>query len=631
MEVKKFQTEVAQLLDLVIHSLYSNKEIFLRELISNASDAIDKAKYEGLTNKEIYEGNTDWKIKLSYDEAAGTLTLNDNGIGMNRKETIKHLGTIAHSGTKEFLAQAQKKNASTEDVEGLIGQFGVGFYSAFMVADKVEVLTRRRGDAADTATLWVSDASGTYSVEDATKDAPGTSITLHMREEEKSILGEFALKRIVTTYSDYIEYPVVMDVEKPVLDDEGKPTDKKETTEEVLNSMKALWLKDKADVSAEDQKEFYKHISHDYVDPLKVVQFKAEGTSEFYALLFIPSHAQFDLFYKDMKIGPMLYVKRVQIMEHCEELLPNYLRFVSGVVESNDLPLNISREILQRNREIPLMQKNIVRKLFEALTQMKEQEPENYKKFYEEFGRVLKEGLHYDFERRQTIAKLLIFESTATAAGDKISFDDYISRMKADQKDIYYITGRNRTECENSPYIEGLKDKGYEVLFMTDEFDDILFTGLAQYGDKTLQSALKGDLGIDAEVKAKKAKSYETLTNRIKDALGGKVSEVRLTTRLSGSPAVLVGGENAPDPAMERMLRSLGQELPEIKRSLELNPDHKLLKAMKKALDADEKNKLIDEYANLLYSQAVLLEGGQIDNMPDFVNKISTLMTEKLG
>ena len=631
MEVKQFQTEVAELLNIMIHSLYSNKEIFLRELISNASDAIDKAKYEGLTNQAIYEGGTNWKIKLTPNEAKGTLTIEDNGIGMSREETIKHLGTIAHSGTKEFLKQIKDSKESTTDVEGLIGQFGVGFYSAFMVADKVEVHTRRRGDGEAEATLWISEAGGTYTVETASKEEPGTSITLYMRESEKSLLTEWAIKRIVTTYSDYIEHPVVMDVERPVMDEEGKESSKKVIAEETLNSMKALWLKDKSEVSYEEQKEFYKHISHDFADPLKVLQYKAEGTSEFYAMLFLPGHAPFDLFYKDMKFGPMLYVKRVLIMENCEELLPNYLRFIRGVVESNDLPLNISREILQHNKQIPLIQKNLTRKIFDMLTQLKEQEVETYEKYYEEFGKVFKEGLHYDYERRQTIAKLLLFESTATKSGVKTTFDDYISRMKTEQTDIYYITGRTRAECENSPYIEGLKAKGYEVLFMTDEFDDILFTGLREYEGKTLLSALKGDLKIDDEVKERKAKSFAAVLERIKKTLGDKIANVRLTTRLTGSPAVLVGGEGAPDPAMERMLRAMGQEMPEIKRTLELNPDHKLLKAMAKAIKEDEKNKNIDEYAKLLYSQAILLEGGQIENMPTFINKMAELMAEKLA
>lgn len=629
MEEKQFQTEVSQLLDIMIHSLYSNKEIFLRELISNASDAIDKARYEGLTNASLFEGGTDWKIKMNIDVNEGTLTVSDNGIGMTKEEAVSLLGTIANSGTKEFVKKlAENKNLS--DAGTLIGQFGVGFYSSFMVSDHVTVITRKRGETADKAVKWQSDAKSTFTVEDAVKDTPGSDVILKLREEDKGLLNEYALRRIVTTYSDYIEYPVVMDVSKPVMDSEGKATGATNIVEETLNSMKALWLKDKSEVSQEEADQFYQHISHDFAPPAKVVQFKAEGTSEFHALLFIPSHAPFDLFNKEMKYGPMLYVKRVLIMEHCEELIPQYLRFVQGVVDSSDLPLNISREILQNNRQIEVMQKNITRKIVEALEQLKQNEPDTYKKFYEEFGKVLKEGVYYDMERRETLAKLLLFESTATPAGVYTTLPEYVSRMKAEQKDIYFITGGSRKELENSVYLEGLKAKNFEVLFMTDDFDDIVFTSLGVFDGKPMKSILKGDLELDDEVKARKAKSYEGLIGAVKTALGNKVVDVRLTTRLKKSPVVLVTNEGAPDPYMERMLKAMGQPVPEAKRTLELNPDHTLVKAMKKATDNEENKKVIDEYAELLYDQAVILEGGKIDDTAGFIKKMSKLMEDKL-
>jgi len=627
-EQKQFQTEVSQLLDIVIHSLYSNKEIFLRELISNSSDAIDKARYEGLTNPSIQEdGGSDWKIKISVDPAAGTITISDNGIGMDREEAIKSLGTIAHSGTKEFLRKVAESD-KTSDINNLIGQFGVGFYSAFMVADSVTVTTRKRGDEPGAATLWKSNAKDSYTVEETGKESGGTDITLHMRDEDKNFLNEWAIRRIVTTYSDYIEYPIVMDVSKPIMDKDGKPTDKKELVEETLNSRKALWLKDRAEITAEEQNQFYKHISHDFTDPLKVIQFKAEGVSEFYALLFIPTHAPFDMFHKDIKYGPMLYVKRVQIMEHCEELLPQYLRFITGVVESSDLPLNISREILQHNRQIPLIQKNIVRKTLDALAEIQRDEPDKYKQFYAEFGKILKEGIHYDFERRETIAKLALFESTATKSGETITLDEYISRMKSEQKDIYYITGASRKDLENSPYLEGLKAKDTEVLFMTDEFDDIIFGTMGRYAEKPLKSVLKGDLDVDTDVKGRKAKSYEELITKIKETLGEKVVEVRLTSRLKDSAACLVTNEGAPDAHMERLLKAMGQTVPSVKRTLELNPDHPLLKKMKKELSA--KPEAVSEYASLLYDQALLLEGGRPEDIATFVNKLTELMNKNL-
>jgi molecular chaperone HtpG len=617
-EERSFQTEVSELLDIMIHSLYSNKEIFLRELISNASDAIDKAKYEGLTNPAIYEGGTDWGIRVSFDKDAKTLTVSDNGIGLSKEEAVNLLGTIANSGTKEFIKKLAA--AGKTDFNSLIGQFGVGFYSSFMVAEKVSVLSLKRGESS--AVKWESSGKSTFTVQDAQKDSVGTDVTLTLREEELDILNEWALKRIITTYSDYIEHPIKMNPSTPKEDAEGKPTGEYEQKEEIVNSMKALWLKDKAEVSKEEQEQFYKHISHDFMPAARSIQFKAEGASEFYALLFIPSHAPFDMFQKDMKYGPTLYVKRIQIMERCEELLPIYLRFVTGVVESSDLPLNISREILQNNKQIPLMQKNIVRKVLDALGELKRDEPDNYKKFYEEFGKCLKEGLYFDSERKESIAKLLLIESTATAPGEYTTLEEYVSRMKSEQTDIYFITGGTRRELESSPYLETLKDKDYEVLFLTDEFDDIVFSSLYKFEEKPLKSVLKGDINLAGEVEEEKKESLKNLLESLKAALGDKVEGVRLTKRLKNSPVCLVGGEGAPDANMERILKAMGQPIPAHKRTLELNPDHPLTLAMKTAADSADKDK-VALFADIIYSMAILLEGGRLEDAGGFVNKVA--------
>jgi molecular chaperone HtpG len=622
-EEKSFQTEVSELLNIMVHSLYSNKEIFLRELISNASDAIDKAKYEGLTNPSLYEGGTDWLIRVSFDKNAKTLTVSDNGIGLNKSDATDLLGTIANSGTKEFLKKLSESGKT--DLNSLIGQFGVGFYSSFMVAEKVTVISLRRGESG--AVKWESAGKNTFTVEDTQKDGVGTDVILQLRDDEAELLNEWALKRIITTYSDYIEHPIKMSVSVPKKDADGKPTDEYEQKDEIINSMKALWLKDKTEVTKEELEQFYKHISHDFMPASKVVQFKAEGVSEFHALLFIPSHAPFDIFNKDMKYGPTLYVKRVQIMENCEELVPQYLRFVCGVVESSDLPLNISREILQKNKQIPVMQKNITRKVLDALGDLKRDEPENYMKFYEEFGKCLKEGVYFDAERKENIAKLLLAQSTATAFGEYTSFEDYISRMKSEQTEIYYITGGSRKELESSPYLEALKEKDYEVLFLTDEFDDIVFSALYSFDGKQLKSVLKGDLKLTGEVEAEKTESYKKLLDEIKEALKDKVEDVRLTTRLKNSPVCLVGGEGAPDASMERIMKAMGQPIPTHKRTLELNPDHSLILAMKNSADNGDTDKTA-AYSELIYSMALLLEGGKVEDAGGFVNKIADFLAK---
>jgi len=498
-EKLEFKAEVKQVLDIVINSLYVNREIFLRELVSNASDAIDKARYESLTNMDILEGKEEeWTIKLIPDNTGSTLTVRDNGIGMNKEDAVRELGTIARSGTRNFIeALKDKKN----DLE-LIGQFGVGFYSAFMVADKVVVISRKGGE--EKGVRWESTADGTFSVEEVEKEKRGTDVILYLREDEKKYLQEWELRSIVRKYSDYIEHPVVMDVEREKEDEKDKEKKIKVTEEETLNSRKAIWLKKKADITDEEYKEFYKHLSRDFSDPAEIIHYRAEGTSEFVALLYIPSRKPFDILYRDFKYGPLLYIKRVQIMENCEELLPVYLRFVKGVVDSSDLPLNISRETLQNNRQVEVIKKNLVKKILDTLKEIKEKENDKYLTFYKEFGKILKEGVHYDYSRKEDIAGLLLFDSTKAEEGKFRTLQDYIDGMKEDQKEIYYITGESREEVMTSPYLEVFKEKDYEVLIMLDEIDDLIISGLHEYKGKHFKSVIRGDLDIDKEEKEKK-------------------------------------------------------------------------------------------------------------------------------
>ncbi len=626
-----FKAEVNKILDLMIHSLYSHKEIFLRELISNASDAIDKARYESLTNSALAEGGEAWKIQLVPDKAAGTLTIRDNGIGMTRDEAVEALGTIAHSGTKEFMKLLEAREV--KDNPELIGQFGVGFYSAFMVADKVSVLTRKAGAAEDQAVLWESDADGTYSIDEATKPAKGTDVVLHLKEDDKNYLEEWELRKIVKQYSDFIEYPVVMNVTRDKPDPDDKDKTISETKEETFNSQKAIWLKDKSEITPEEYNEFYKHISHDFTDPAKVIHYRAEGTTEFSALLYLPKTRPFDIFYQDYKIGPALYVRRVQIMDHCEAMLPTYLRFVKGVVESSDLPLNVSREILQDNRTVAVIKKNLTKKVLDTLGEMKKEEPEAYNTFYAEFGRILKEGIHHDWERREAIADLLLFESTKTEGGKRTTLAEYVERMQPDQKEIYYMTGSDRASAEASPYLEVFKEKGLEVLIMTDDIDDIIISGLGSYKEKEFQSAIKGDLDLGDGKKDEKKKEFGDLLELMKEELKEQVSDVRISGRLKDSAVCLVAGEHDLDPKMVKMFQAMGQEMPKGQRILEVNPDHALIARMKELFAAEKENAQLKEYVGLLYDQALLLEGEAPRNPVSFAKVLSKLMADgvKLG
>ncbi|UCD35850.1 MAG: molecular chaperone HtpG, partial [Nitrospiraceae bacterium] len=554
----EFRTEVKQLLDLMIHSLYSHKEIFLRELISNASDAIDKARYEALTDSSVMEDEKEWKIKITADKDAGTLTVSDNGTGMSKEEIVRALGTIAHSGTKEFLAALQSREL--KDNPELIGQFGVGFYSSFMVADRVTVLSRKAGAGDKTGVRWDSSADGFFTVEDAEKQGKGTDVILHLKEEERKYLEEWEIRSIVRKYSDYIEHPVVMDVEREKDSTLKKGEKVKIREEETLNSRKALWLRDKSEITGEEYREFYKHISHDFTDPAQIIHYKAEGTSEFTALLYIPSHVPFDIYYKEYKMGPTLYVKRVQIMDHCEQLIPRYLRFIKGVVDSSDLPLNVSREILQANRQVDIINKSITKKVLDVLRDMKKNEYDKYLSFYKEFGRVLKEGIHFDFSRREAISDLLLFQSVNSPADTYVSLQEYVDAMKEEQKEIYYITGTTYDEVKKSPYLEALKDRGYDVLVMLDEVDDFIVGGL-EYRGKKFKSAIKGDMSLDkAEEKEKKdaEKKYKAIIELIKDQLKDDVKDVRLSGRLKDTACCLVADEGDMDPQMEKLLKAMG-------------------------------------------------------------------------
>ena len=621
----EFKAEVNELLNLVIHSLYTNKEIFLRELISNASDAIDKLRYESLTNKDLIAEGIEFKIRLTADPDAGTLTISDNGIGLSHDDAVQELGTIAHSGTREFL-EAIKKSDSSGDPD-LIGQFGVGFYSAFMVSDDVSVISKKAGSD-NPAIRWDSVADGTFTIEEAEREGHGTDVILKLKDDEKEYLSQWKIREIVTKYSDFIEHPVVMDVEHEE-EDKVDPSKKVKTLkEETLNSLKAIWLKKPAEVTDEEYNKFYSHVSNDYMPPSETIHFKAEGTSEFTALLFIPERAPLNIFYKEFKPGPMLYVKRVQIMQSCEDLVPPYLRFVKGVVDSSDLPLNVSREMLQSNPNAETIKKSITKKVLDALKLMKDNRKEKYETFYTQLGRVLKEGMHYDFTRKEEIAALALMESTTTEAGKYTDLEGYVDRMKPDQEDIYYITATSRVEADASPYLESFRSKGLEVLIMLDEVDDIIMSSLGEFKGKKVRSASKGDIKLDKDETPEKSEGLEGLMGFIKEELKGKVKDVRPSGRLTDSPCCLVTDEGGMDHNLEAMMKAMGQEVPAQERSLELNPTHPLLKAMEAKFKAGGAEAELKDYVALLYGQARLLMGDRPDDPAAFARAINKLMVK---
>ncbi len=634
-ETHEFKTEIKQLLNLIVNSLYSNREIFLRELISNASDAIDKLRFKVQTEEGILENDAEFKIKIQRDAIKNTLTVEDNGIGMTYAEVLENIGTIAKSGTNDFLqAMAQLNKGATLTPE-LIGQFGVGFYSSFIVADKVTLLTKASGESQ--AVCWESHGDGEYTITEAEKDTRGTVITLELKkkkEGDKDFTDELTLRNIVNQHSDFVAYPIVMDVEKEeplpeaeqIKDKDGKPignTTRKVITEETLNSMKAIWAKNKKDVSDKAYEEFYQHISHDWNPPLEKLHVKLEGTTEYTALLYIPSNAPFDLFNPESKHGVHLYCKRVFIMDDCKELMPEYFRFVKGVVDAPDLNLNISREILQQDRLVRNIRRNLVKKLFELLKNM---EAEKYEKFWEEFGAVFKVGVHTDFENKKKIAELLRYKTTKSDGKWK-SLQAYVESMPPEQKEIYYLTGDNMSALLNNPLLEQLKTKDFEVLLMTDPVDEWVTQALTEYDGKKLKSAEKGDLDLDKVDEDTKGK-YETLFKHIRAQLEDSIKDVRPSTRLTDSVACLSGDSSDMSGYMEKILKASGQEAPQTKRVLELNMAHPVMEKTHAMFEADKDDARLSEYIHLLLDLAVIGEGGKLDAPSKFSKVVGDLMAK---
>ena len=621
-ETMGFQTEVKQLLQLMIHSLYSNREIFLRELVSNASDACDKLRFEGLHNAALFEDDSELAIRIAYDKTARTLTIGDNGIGMNRDEVISNLGTIAKSGTREFfssLSGDQQKDAN------LIGQFGVGFYSAFIVADKVVVLTRRAGEHPDQGVRWESDGGGEFDIEMVNKPARGTEITLHLREGQDDLLAGYKLREIIRKYSNHIVQPILMKKEE-WKDGAQQISDEDET----VNQASALWARSKNEISEEEYKEFYKHVGHDYDDPLAWSHARVEGRQEYTQLLYIPKHAPFDLWDRNARHGIKLYVRRVFIMDDAEQLMPLYLRFVRGVVDSADLPLNVSREILQESKDIEAIRKGCSGKVLGLLADMAEKEPEKYAVFWKEFGKVLKEGVGEDFANKDKIAALLRFASTQSDTPDEtVAFKDYIARMKDGQGKIYYVTAETFNAAKNSPHLEVFRKKGIEVLLLSDRVDEWALSYLTEFDGKQLASVAKGGLDLgkledeeEKKTQEKKAGEMKPLLEKIKASLGDKVKDVRVTHRLTDSPACLVADEHDMSANLARMLKAAGQNAPATQPILEINPQHPVVAR----LQAEEQH--FDDWAAVLFDQALLAEGGQLDDPATFVKRINQLMLE---
>ena len=620
-ETRGFQSEVKQLLQLMIHSLYSNKEIFLRELISNASDAADKLRFKALSNPTLYEGDGDLRVRVSFDADKGTITISDNGIGMTREQVIDHLGTIAKSGTKEFLTalgQDQAKNSQ------LIGQFGVGFYSAFIVADKVTVKTRAAGEVTDKGVIWESAGEGEYSVADIEKKSRGTDVILHLREDEKEFLNEWRLREIIGKYSDHIDLPVEMLTRE--YDDEGKECGEKW---EKINKSDALWTRSKNDVSDEEYKEFYKHLSHDFADPVTWAHNKVEGNQAYTSLLYVPAKAPWDLFNREHKHGLKLYVQRVFIMDDAEQFMPNYLRFMRGLIDSNDLPLNVSREILQDNKITAALRKALTKRSLQMLEKLAKDDAEKYLQFWKEFGLVLKEGPAEDFANKETVAKLLRFASTHNDSSEQtVSLEDYISRMKEGQKAIYYITADSYVAAKNSPHLELFNKKGIEVLLLSDRIDEWMLSYLTEFDGKQLQSITKADLDLgdladkESETQKQQDEAFGSFIERVKNLLGERVKTVRLTHNLTDTPAVVSTDNDQMTTQMAKLFAAAGQPVPEVKYTFELNPEHHLVKKVADIADETE----FADWVELLLEQAMLAERGSLENPAAFIKRINKLL-----
>ncbi|ELU4009837.1 molecular chaperone HtpG [Vibrio vulnificus] len=624
-ETRGFQSEVKQLLHLMIHSLYSNKEIFLRELISNASDAADKLRFQALSNPALYENNAELGVKLSFNEEHNTLTISDNGIGMSREEVISHLGTIAKSGTAEFfskLSQEQSKDSQ------LIGQFGVGFYSAFIVADAVTVRTRAAGLSADQAVLWHSAGEGEYTVEDITKESRGTDIILHMREDGKEFLNEWRLRDVIGKYSDHIGIPV--SIQTRVRDEEGKETE--EVKWEQINKAQALWTRNKSDISDEEYKEFYKHVSHDFADPLLWSHNRVEGKNDYTSLLYIPSKAPWDMMNRDHKSGLKLYVQRVFIMDDAEQFMPSYLRFVRGLIDSNDLPLNVSREILQDNKVTQSLRSACAKRVLTMLERLAKNDAEKYQTFWKEFGLVMKEGPAEDYANREKVAALLRFASTEVDSAEQtVSLESYVERMKEGQDKIYYLTADSYAAAKNSPHLEQFKAKGLEVILMFDRIDEWLMNYLTEFDGKQFQSITKAGLDLsqfeDEQEKEKQKETeqeFQSVVERTKSYLGDRVKEVRTTFKLANTPAVVVTDDFEMGTQMAKLLAAAGQAVPEVKYIFEINPNHTLVKQM--ADEADEE--AFGRWVEVLLGQAMLAERGSMEDPSQFLTAINSLLTK---
>ncbi|QYJ96172.1 molecular chaperone HtpG [Shewanella alkalitolerans] len=630
-ETHGFQTEVKQLLNLMIHSLYSNKEIFLRELVSNAADAADKLRYEALTKDELYEGDGELRVRVSADSEKGTVTIEDNGIGMTRDGVIEHLGTIAKSGTAEFF-----KNLSGDESRDsqLIGQFGVGFYSAFIVADKVTVRTRAAGHAADEAVQWESAGEGEFTVENIVKESRGTEIILHLREEEKEFASDYRLRSIITKYSDHISVPVEMWQEgtpaQEATEEGGEAIPATEGHWKAMNKATALWTRNKSDVTDEEYQEFYKHISHDFTDPLLWSHNRVEGKQEYTSLLYIPSKAPWDLWNRDRKHGLKLFVQRVFVMDDAEQFMPSYLRFVQGLIDSNDLPLNVSREILQDNKITTALRTAVTKRVLGMLEKLAKNDPEKYQTFWAEFGQVLKEGPAEDFANKEKIAGLLRFASThANEAAHTVSLSDYVERMKEGQSKIYYIVADSHDAAANSPHLELLRKKGIEVLLMSERIDEWLINHLTEFDGKQLHSVTRGDLELgeledaaEKEAQEKLETESEGLVKRVKEVLGDKVAEVKVTSRLTDTPACVVAGAGEMSSQMIKLMQAAGQAVPESKPVFELNPEHPLVKR----LDTEQDEEVFGQWADLLLQQAQLSEKGSLADPSAFIKLMNKML-----
>lgn len=624
-----FETETKQLLNLVAHSLYSNKEVFLRELISNASDASEKLRFEALSDESLYENDPELKIWVSFDPEKRTITVSDNGIGMTRDQVTENLGTIASSGTKKFLNQM---TGDKEKDSQLIGQFGVGFYSAFVVADKVSVTTRYAGMTSEHGVYWESEGEGSYTVQNINKDDRGTTVVLHLKEGEDEFLDQWRLRQIITKYSDHILLPIMMPKQQSQEEEgEEQQTQQEQQPEwEVVNQATALWARPKNEITDEQYKELYKHIAHDFEDPLTWVHNKVEGKLEYISLLYIPSRAPFDLWTREQQNGLKLYVQRVFVTEDTEKLLPFYLRFVRGIIDSSDLPLNVSREMLQSNKVIDNIRNATVKRVLDLLERTAENEPENYQKFWDEFGKVLKEGPAEDYTNRDRVAKLLRFASTHNDSDEQnVSLDDYISRMKEGQDKIYYVTAESHNMAKNSPHLEFFRKKGIEVLLLSDRVDEWLVAHLGEYEGKQLQSIAHDSVDLsgvegeeDKEAQQKAQDEYKDLVEKMQNCLGDTVKEVRVSERLTDSPSCLVSDKNDLSLHMKQLLQSMGQNLPSSQLILEINPDHPIIKRLN---NYDNETQL-QEWAQLLFDQAYIAEGGQLDDPASFVKRMNQLL-----